>query len=433
MKKLFAVSFLIFLAFSCQIEENPNLNTDGNLLIKIDPKALLSTQIGWVMVHDIEGNLLDFGRVTGGSQNYFDTQSENVIHITFAKSGGGGGMMQLESITNVSTSEEYTFGLTATDYKLGDNWETDQPVEITLKHAEPIMNFILSHFSGDYSAYMIPASFATFNSLTRGLVNQKKQKNLYPSMITARSIDNELRFIVRPPDKPRLENPIIINFNEMYPFQNIYQLPVSKMDSFYYEVSEIGIDDNYYPSPFTYYKTRMVDIGSQEFLKGGESFLPIGTPYRGLAYFKFIGKLKGGILFHYHTYGSFPENIKIPKNETISVRNQNPENLDFSSFHGFDRFRATWLGHGELDANGESKSFIIWNLIGENTGVKIIEIPTELQNSHPLMMNPERWILSTLMLTESNLAYNEFVKNTYIKFRIAPQEETSVGFGPPFN
>ncbi len=51
--------------------------------------------------------------------------------------------MVLESITNVSASEEYAFSLAANDYKTQDLWQTDQPVEITLNHQESILNFIL--------------------------------------------------------------------------------------------------------------------------------------------------------------------------------------------------------------------------------------------------------------------------------------------------
>lgn len=431
MKKFFFISIILFAVISCQIDENPNLNLEGNLLVKIEPEALLASETGWVMVHDTDGNLLDYGRVTGGSQNYFDTQSENVIHITLVKSGS---LMILETITNVSAEEEYSFGLKQKDYSPGDHFERDQPVEIILNHTSPILNIVLSHFTGDYSHFYYPPRIGNFNTVNSALANSKKQKSLYPTMITARGADNQLRFLEGPPETKKNENPIKIEFNEMIPFGFFYDIPVSGLESFHYEVSELGVDDTEYPAPSKYFKSRMVDIGNHELLKSGESFIQTGYPYTNKRlYFMLTGKFTGGVPFRYHTYGSFPENLQIPKNETISIQDPNPQNLNFNSSYNYDRFNALWQGHGELDSNGESKFFLKWHLTGEKTGIRIVEIPSEIQNSHPVMKDSSKWILSSLTLTKSTLTFDKFIKNNYVKFRTELQEETSIGFNGPFN
>lgn len=427
MKYILFTAFIIFLMISCQIEENPNLNTEGNLLVKLDTESLRTGETGWVMVHSIDGDLLAFGRVNNNSQNYFDTKGENKIHITLAKTRSQG-RLDLESITDVSADKTYTLGLKHN--RIGNNevFSSNTPIEITVNHEKSISNLILSHFSSDYSQAINPTLTET-TSLTSQLRSASNQTFLAPALITARSIDNELRFFEPDPSVVMVNKEFSIEFNQMIPFDKTYLLPVDGMDYFYYEVWGLGVDDTNHPAPFFFFKSRLFDKGNQALLKSGESQLPIGAAFYNPVLFNFWGKHDNGNYFFYQTIGTFPENLQLPKNETVDISSSFPQSLNFNSSFGFNRFESVWI-----DNDIENGNHLTWKLHGENPGIRILEMPENLVKNFPILGKTGELHLNNLLLTKSTLKYEEFINNSFIQYNNPIREEITVQFlSPDFN
>ncbi len=392
-KTLITLVFSIAL-LSCEEAETPLIVETEQFNIQVGTNVLESSDSGWLMLNDLDGNPVDFKAFSNGSKVAFEVEKNANYHLTIIKKTGDFTRYNLETIAGIATDRGFVIGLQYPS--MNRPFEPNGEFEVNVLHQQELRTTIISSSLGHLSG------LAKYVGNTSSAKN-KFQANVPNYLATTRSNIDEIRYSFI--SDPQHGQQISLNFSQMKSFDKVIKIPASQIQSLTYAVRVLeningewkysywlnsNIHDNQtagdsyqigYLNQFDKYETAMTAI----------------LPNKVSAGFTKIGKAS--------------ESIDLPLHNKISMVSKKINLTEFNSDMPFNNWIGTWR-YKEPSFNYVN---ITWQVWGKESGFKLKGFQSEFTENHPLFVNLELMELSSLQVIRSSRDFEHLVKTRFIE------------------
>lgn len=385
----------MLLFISCGDDNSPNdpSNPDG-LTITISQDFLGSGFSGWLVISDIEGYPVKTIRLVNGSINEFEDLNDEKYHISY--------------FTKYYYADEDYFSYNGNTIL---NVKRDQPYTLGLK------NIYQSPSQGE--KFNVNISFNSFQSKGylssgTGVYASSFLHNLNQIGISMGLIDGEEKYLVVASEK---DGTLKYDFLNNPKAEESYSFDISGMKSF----------DKYItiPSenPFYLFTKTTSMIEENGYFRPGYivSYNPTNSSFpKTLAYLNDFEVYKTEIIasipssnknYFYNKLGDIPSSIEFPYELDFSVHSKKYSDFKISLSEEINYYTAGFSKYKNSNRIGEN---FRWFFFG-NVEYFGIQIPQEVQNDMPFLVDLETLELDLVSAVKSSYDYETSIRNSYVE------------------
>ena len=426
--KISQLSLLFFLSallINCEKNENSDVKPDAEeesvepepevseeiakeiyFTVNVDPLLKTSETENWIILHNSDGNLLDYRSYESGDILVFESEpinlTDEIALTSFSYRNSEGEIRHtLKTFLEIKKESIWNFKpFSSTNY---NNLTGEQigAFDVTISNIIKPFSFETSDISGilpDNENFRI----ITGNTATKThKLFEKSEEHMFS--IFDGNGDFKYTFVKNIIDKDLLE----LDYSDFNEFDIFLSINPPPNGSFIAEV--YGLEND------------------QEFV-GRTSFL-LNSLYAetdeiqnsiNLGYLNRFNKYQTLVIFNtddyfylYENYGNIPENISIPENKTITISDQSISNFSFSTNVNFVRKINEFVyKQGEIDLDFIENN---WQIESSNSEAQTFEgsIPEELLVKYP------EFIVADLVYTKTYLylsfgSYSEYLQKRFV-------------------
>jgi len=391
-------------------EGDSQSNATPYLTINVAENLPTSGSDNWILVHNSQGELLDFKSYESGENLIFETEANNVtdeLNIT------------LFDYTVEFASTNHTIG-TYTKIPKGSVWNfkpnRSQPNlndltgdivgSMTLNLTNVIGPFIVQ-FSNEFRALggnttqsVIPVDIS--NSITL-------YENTNEHLISIIDGNGELRY--KTVSGLQVDDEITIDYSEFLLFDDILEVEIPDNGEYFAAVYgfEEGQELRVSPGNAGFLHNLIFPIYNEYVVADP---LPLGYLNRFENFLTHFYFENDTFFYSYKKYGEKSEGITIPQNPTLTLENEAISEFAFSTNQEFDRVLNLWqTSQGERNVDFIRTDWAVHS--SDNSSVVIGSFPQEILGNYP-DMDLENLEYTTTRLYISGESYSEMITNRFI-------------------
>lgn len=401
-KRFLAAAVVATGLVSCEKSETPTIVETKLFNLQITSEYLEESESGWLMVHDLDGNPVDYKAISNGARIQFDLEKDEMYHLTIMKKipAGNFDRFYVETVTGINTDHEFIIGLNSPSKSRP--FEPNGEFEVSVTHHQELNSTIISNLHGHISHW---ANSLGVQSNAGMSLTSHSQKHI----ATTRSNSDEIRYSIFP--QPQNGQKINLNFSEMQPFDKVIKFPLSQVEKLFTLVKVLDLENGQWKDSF-WLNTNMWE-GNRPTGDYQIGFLNLFDNYETVLNATLSDRISAG----FHKIGKAPSSIQLPIGRDINMQSTDINNILFSSDITFNN----WSGNWRLrDQSGNLT--VIWDIWGKDSGIKLKSFPSEFTANYPQFSNLELLQLNTMMIMHSHTAYENLVIRKYVELDNA--EET---------
>jgi len=227
MKNYLAALVVATALFSCEEAETPLAVNTKQFNIQVTSDLLDASESGWLMLHDLEGNPIDYKAFSNGSQVQFKVENDEKYHLTVLKKITVGTLERynVQTIAGIGTDRNFTLGL-----KLPNTVNPFTPngeFEVNVSHQQELKSTIISSSAGHISGI---ANYGGSQSTARMFLSQHNQNYL----ASTRSSSDEVRYSLI--SQPQNGQKINLEFSKMLPYDKVIKISADLVLNMVYSV-----------------------------------------------------------------------------------------------------------------------------------------------------------------------------------------------------
>jgi len=387
-KKIFALLFFMALiAFGCKDDsEVQNLQPITIFTFHAADNFESSASENWVIIHNSEGELIDYKSFESGETLTFETTkkiTDNKLTITLLN------LYLANGTTHVYDLKSYH----AID--VGDEWTIHNP--FTYSDTSNITGSFSFSLTGDNLQYVSLTdqhgnSFTGSGGGNSYTGNAEIHDNGGNYLLTA--VDSGLpryKFIETPQDQEHVD----LDFQNLNDFDHIVDFSFPDCDNIFLMV-EGRREEQEYSEPS--YLTAYVFGRSGSSIKAG--YIDLLSKYK-----TYLSLPYGEKIYTYFNQGSIPTAVSFPFNADFNITNKTISKFTYTTNNSLAYRTTSWTLR-------DGSNVIDWSVIAPGGDYKIGAMPDELTNLYPFLGSENLNYISTDFVT-SGQSYDELIEHTY--------------------
>ncbi len=414
--KVFKILLALFIFFSCSSEETkqetPNPITYFTLTIDEDWQSDISESQDWIIIHGVDGNLLDYRSFKKGESISFEAMdNENLDNLTitlflsYTRNDG-------KTIHVLSTNPEI---------KKGSKWSLIGP-----RGQEPLEdNPQIGTFN--LTVNNIPEEFIRYglSSPNRGRISNGEysleNNNLYKLSFQNVLLHKNNNFILSV-----LENDKNLRYFEI--------LDVKNDDNIVLDYNNLQNFDNYLTIDLSNHNRQLYIVNAKEdendfknlgYLLHQNFFSPSNQLPRDFLKIGYLDKLKtyniiisisfNDYQYRYNRHGSPLTNLSIPQKPNLNLIDDSLFNFSFNPSTSYVKRISRWAA-----TNGD---FITeWQVSSQNNTNPRFSLPDELKTKYPnINVEGLKYLSSDLFLKSES--YSDFINRQFVSHEIVTERD----------
>ncbi|MEB2775099.1 hypothetical protein SYJ56_07260 [Algoriphagus sp. D3-2-R+10] len=411
MKNPFLYLILFVVVFSCDtadpdpvIDDEPEVISEGVFTVDLPTGYPFGTSEVWLILHDLEGNPIDYEKVGLGGKAEFDVDRKQRYHLSLYMRTTSFDMdiNFIQTYTNIKATRDITFGLSRTGYSI----------------PEPTGNFDVTIKLSDYgnTAYT-STSFNTYNPITNFLE--------YDIQLIAPIYPNEKKYLVTAESKgesrytfitdPVKDKSYIFDFESLKTFDKVISIGDISSTNIYYSVNAMNEMDGFYLSGYL--------VSSNKF---GSSSLELGYLNEFQIYSTSVNasqRTDAKTTSNYYKIGEIPEKINLLDIPEIQVQKKQVTDFSVSLFTGSTDYVVVF-DYPNLSTYPEPIKNVRWFVYG-NSSTFNLELPEEIKNTYPLLSDLNKLQLESVDINKSSISYDQYIIDELVEAPILKKVEIS--------
>lgn len=389
---------------SCEPMETPNNLSKQAFNIRIEADYLEENEPAWILLHDMEGNPLDFKPFSNNSNLAFEIDSnEERVLVTVVKKRERESFDRyiVETITSVDSKKEFVLGLKKP--LRSNSFDPNGEFEVIVSHQQHLNSTFISNSEGHTSGSAI---FGGFQSSAKMTLSQNSQ-NYFAS---TRSDSEEIRYSFI--SQPQNGQQVNLTFSQMQTFDNVLKIPYYQVGSLIYTVKVLEKVAGNWKESF------WLNTNIQEGHPAIDDY-QIGYLNRFETYETFIrATISSQTVAGLVKIGKAPTTLQLPLSKNIDMISSKISNPEINS----DMVYNNWSGDWRL-RDGSGNLTVMWTVWGKDSGFKLKAFPLEFTTDHPQFSNLESFQLISMKLMQSHLDYENLVERKYVELDILEETE----------
>lgn len=404
MKKYLAAIMIAMAFISCDPAETPANLEKEEFIIRIETEYLEENGPAWILLHDMEGNPLDFKPFSNNISLVFEIEKkEERIHVTIVKKREGDSFdrYNVETITSVDTKSEFILGLKK-PLRI-NSFDPNGEFEVLVSHQQHLNSTFISNSEGHTSGSAI---FGGFQSSAKMTLSQNSQ-NYFAS---TRSDSEEIRYSFI--SQPQNGQQVNLTFSQMQTFDKVLKIPYYQVGSLIYTVKVLEkVDGNWKESFWLNTNIKEGEPAIDDYQIG---YLNQFETYETIIRATVSSQTVAGLV----KIGKAPTTLQLPLSKNIEMISSKISNPEINSDMAYNN----WWGDWRL-RDGSGNLTVIWTVWGKDSGFKLKAFPLEFTTNHPQFSDLESFQLISMKLMQSHLDYENLVKSKYVELDILEETE----------
>ncbi|WP_194975315.1 hypothetical protein [Aquiflexum lacus] len=404
MKKNLAAMIMAITLVSCEPMETPNNLSKQAFNIRIEADYLEENEPAWILLHDMEGNPLDFKPFSNNVNLAFEIDSnEERVLVTVVKKRDRESFDRyiVETITSVDSKKEFVLGLKKP--LRSNSFDPNGEFEVIVSHQQHLNSTFISNSEGHTSGSAI---FGGFQSSAKMTLSQNSQ-NYFAS---TRSDSEEIRYSFI--SQPQNGQQVNLTFSQMQTFDKVLKIPYYQVGSLIYTVKVLEKVAGNWKESF------WLNTNIQEGHPAIDDY-QIGYLNRFETYETFIrATISSQTVAGLVKIGKAPTTLQLPLSKNIDMISSKISNPEINS----DMVYNNWSGDWRL-RDGSGNLTVMWTVWGKDSGFKLKAFPLEFTTDHPQFSNLESFQLISMKLMQSHLDYENLVERKYVELDILEETE----------
>lgn len=395
--------FLLFLPlFSCEtgdddpiIDTEPEVPSQGAFTVDIPSTYLSATNEVWLILHDLDGNPIDYAKVDAAGKTEFDVDREKRYHLSLFTRNTSSDMdiNFIQTYTNIKATRNINFGLA----KAGNSFSA------------PTGNFDVTIKLNDYgnSAY----ASSSFNSYQTASYNLE-----YDIHLTTPLYANEKKYLISVGNSagqtrytflkdPEKDKSYSFNFESLNTYDKTIKIENLSSTYLYYSVNAMNENNGFYVPSYL--------VSSNKF--GGQS--------RELGYLNEFKTYSTRVeaspqtgamtTSYYYKLGDVPEKINFLDIPEIQL--QKNEITDFSfSLSAEATDYAVVFDYPNLYIYPEPIKNVRWFVRGNSPSFGL-ELPAEIKTTYPLLSDLSKMQVESIDINKSSTTYDQYIVDELVE------------------
>ncbi|MEC7262684.1 MAG: hypothetical protein VXW38_03020 [Bacteroidota bacterium] len=396
-------------------EENPTNEEPKSEIyftLNVSQNIIPDSYEEWVLIHDLNGNLMDYKMVQNGETATFealDTEIKATYNITKLTrtlfSDGETSRYFLNTYTNIPKGSIWNYAGTNLNTTSEVNPDVDGSFSLNVYNIPPTYRFSICSLENPfvYGSYF---DLRNTSQLSLPEVDLFETSNYILSILDG---NNELKYTYL--ENIQADGNLDLDYSQFLDFDKYITIDLPNQDIDYnYFIDGLGENIDYPGNVGYEYQSNLGEFGD-----------PPYRPYLKLGYLDIFSKFKtyfgitmndDNYTYTFYKQGTPPNAILIPEKPIFTISAESMDRLEFSIDKEYQYYVISW--RAEQETGRPEPDLTLWKVYSENDSNTVMsEMPEEIRLKYPTL-NLVDMEYQDVNLYLQDETYNDFLDKSYI-------------------